>query len=117
MCRWPAEVRTLAPVHPKEANDGKGCAMRLFVANLPFDASRSELFDLFGRYGRIMHLELPLNPVTRRPMGIAVVAFYDRKDARRAARELEGFLLRGRLIRLDKRRHRARDARGRPGPL
>jgi RNA recognition motif-containing protein len=49
--------------------------MRLFVANLPFDASRRELFDLFGRYGRITHLELPLDPVTRRPLGLASSSF------------------------------------------
>ena len=79
--------------------------MRLFVGNLPLDTSPSELFDLFGRYGKITRLALPLHPVTHRVMGFALIVFYDRKHARRAARELEGFPIRGRLIRIEKRRH------------
>jgi len=91
--------------------------MRLFVTNLPFDASRDDVVDLFGRYGRITRVKLPVDPVTRRPLGFAVVVFWDRKDARRAARELQGFLVGDRMIRIDKRRRREQRSRGQPRTL
>ena len=77
--------------------------MRLFVGNLPYDVSRKELIELFGVYGRA-HVEIPLHPRTGLTMGFAIVRYYNRKEGRRALRELNGLLLAGRLLRVARNR-------------
>ena len=72
--------------------------MRLYVGNLPRGVSRNDLTALFGLYGTVTRVEIPLDPITRNSMGFGIVAFYDRKDARRAARQLNGYLLGGRVL-------------------
>jgi RNA recognition motif-containing protein len=78
--------------------------MELFIGNLSRDVSRSELYTLFSTYGAVQYASIPLNPVTRRPMGYGIVRLRDGGSADRAVKELDGLLLAGRLIRVSYRR-------------
>jgi cold-inducible RNA-binding protein len=77
--------------------------MELFIGNLSRAVSRSQLYNLFSTYGAVQYAIIPLNPVTRRPMGYGIVRIRDGGSADRAIRELDGLLLGGRLIRVSHR--------------
>ena len=80
--------------------------MLIFVGNLAWETSVSELLELVSRYGRVRHVEVPIHPRTKQPMGIGIVRFHDRADARHAMKELDSYPLRGRLLRVFVRRRR-----------
>lgn len=68
--------------HPslREASDKK-----VYVGNLGNNASRTELEDEFGYYGRLVSVW-----VARNPPGFAYVLFEDERDAKDAVRALDG---------------------------
>ena len=57
----------------------------MYVGNLGNNASKSELDEEFGYYGRIVSVW-----VARSPPGFAYIIFEDSQDARDAVRGLDG---------------------------
>lgn len=45
----------------------------MYVGNLPFSATESELRDLFSQYGAVTDIHLPMDRDTGRPRGFAFV--------------------------------------------
>ena len=61
---------------------------RLYVGNLSFDASDSDLLELFGGIGKVSKAEVVYHSKTQRSKGYAFVEFLSMDDAKRAVEEL-----------------------------
>ena len=60
---------------------------KIYVGSLPMDITERDLEDMFGRYGRIRHIELKIPP---RPPAFAFIEFTDDRDADDAVRARHG---------------------------
>ena len=62
---------------------------KIFVGNLNFKTSKDTLREVFGTYGTVMDVSIPVYHDTRRPKGFAFVAF-DNAQAAQAALKFSG---------------------------
>lgn len=88
--------------------------VRLFVGNLPYDATEQELRELFGAIGQLSSVFLPIDRETGRPRGFAFVEFVERGPAEEAVSRLNNQPFRGRGLSVSEAR--ARDDRGPSAP-
>lgn len=90
---------------------------KLYVGNLPFSISESELRDVFTPYGEIEELAMITDRDTGRPRGFAFVTFAS-QHAAESALEQNGKDLGGRALKvnmaMDKPRNGGRPGGGRP---
>ena len=77
----------------------------IYVGNLPFSASDSEVRDAFAAYGNVINVSLPTDRETGRPRGFAFVEMND-GDADTAINALDGANLGGRALRVNEARSR-----------
>jgi hypothetical protein len=61
---------------------------KLYVGNLSFDATESDLFDLFNGVGQVRNAEVVCHKYTQRSKGFAFVQMTTIEEARRAVEEL-----------------------------
>jgi RNA-binding proteins (RRM domain) len=61
---------------------------RLYVGNLSFDASESDLFELFSGVGLVQNVEIVANKHTQKSKGFAFVQMQTVDEAKRAVAEL-----------------------------
>jgi RNA recognition motif-containing protein len=61
---------------------------KLYVGNLSFDATESDLFELFNGVGQVRNAEVVCHKYTQRSKGFAFVQMTTIEEARRAVREL-----------------------------
>jgi RNA recognition motif-containing protein len=90
---------------------------KIYVGNLPFSATESEVRDLFAQHGTVESVALPTDRDTGRPRGFGFVQMAD-ADAQRAMQALNGFNLGGRALRVNEAQDRPRSpggGGGRPG--
>ncbi|XP_015916055.1 serine/arginine-rich splicing factor 10 [Parasteatoda tepidariorum] len=73
----------------------------LFVRNVPDSARPEELRRLFGKYGPITDVYIPLDYYNRRPRGFAYVQFEDIRDAEEALNELDRMRFYGRELEIE----------------
>lgn len=71
---------------------------RLYVGNLSYEATESELEDLFKGFGNVRSVEIIYNPRTYKSKGYAFIEMYQLDDARRAAEVLHGQPFMGREL-------------------
>ena len=71
-----------APVSTEVTNE------RLYVGNLSYDASESDLFDLFSGSGRVQNAEVVVNNRTQRSKGFAFVTMMSVDEAKKAVADL-----------------------------
>lgn len=71
---------------------------RLYVGNLAYEATESELEDLFKGFGNVRSVEIIYNPRTYKSKGYAFVEMYQLADARKAAEVLHGQPFMGREL-------------------
>ncbi len=81
-------------------------AVRLFVGNLPYDATEADLKELFSAVGQISYLSLPIDRETGRPRGFAFVEFNDPAQATEAVRQFNNQLFKGRPLAVNEARAR-----------
>ena len=74
---------------------------RLFVGNLHHGVSEEELRGLLGRVGEIRSVYIPLDRLTGRSRGFALVEVASEKDAREIVREFNGYVLDLRRLRVE----------------
>ena len=71
---------------------------RLYVGNLSYEATESELEDLFKGFGNVKSVDIIYNPRTYKSKGYAFVEMYQLDDARKAAEVLHGQPFMGREL-------------------
>ena len=105
------DVEQRESADPDTAVSAVGC--RLFVRNLPYTATESDLVEAFGSYGDLTEVHVVLNKETQKSKGIAFVEFEDEACASAALQEMDGSIFRGRLIHIlpsQEKRHKAQIA-------
>ncbi|GEP42118.1 RNA recognition motif domain-containing protein [Brevifollis gellanilyticus] len=99
--RPPREPREPKPRRESAApNPGEISTERLYVGNLSYDASESDLFELFNGVGSVRNAEVVVNSRTQRSKGFAFVTMGTVEEARRAVTELHGKEFMGRPLQL-----------------
>jgi RNA recognition motif-containing protein len=88
-------------------------AVRLFIGNLPYDATETELRGHFAPVGAPLQVLVPVDRETGRPRGFAFVEFAEREVAEEVIRRFNGQSFKGRPLAVSEAR--AREDRG-PGP-
>jgi len=86
---------------------------RLYIGNLSYDASESDLFELFNGVGAVKNAEVVVNSRTQRSKGFAFVTMDGVEEARRAVAELHGKDFMGRPLQLSGAKPSQRDHSGR----
>jgi hypothetical protein len=81
-------------------NPGEISTERLYVGNLSYDATESDLFELFNGVGSVRNAEVVVNSRTERSKGFAFVTMGTVEEARRAVTELHGKEFMGRPLQL-----------------
>ncbi len=89
-------------------------AAKLFVGNLDFNTTRSELEQLFAQAGQLRDVFLPTDRETNRPRGFAFVEFENDEDATQAIERFNGHELSGRALRVNAAEERPRGGGGAP---
>ncbi|HJM74842.1 MAG TPA: RNA-binding protein [Dehalococcoidia bacterium] len=77
----------------------------IYVGNLPFTASDSEVRDAFAAHGNVINVSLPTDRETGRPRGFGFVEMDD-ADAEKAISALDGTDFGGRSLRVNEARSR-----------
>lgn len=97
----PREAREPRPRRDTPAvNPADITTERLYVGNLSYDASESDLFELFNGVGAVRNAEVVVNSRTQRSKGFAFVTMGSVDEARRAVAELNGKDFMGRPLQL-----------------
>lgn len=63
---------------------------KMYVGNLPFEATETEISDLFSEYGAVSEVAVIMDRFTQRPRGFAFVTMESREDMERAIEGLDG---------------------------
>lgn len=85
---------------PPSVNPADITTDRLYVGNLSYDATESDLFELFNGVGAVKNAEVVVNSRTQRSKGFAFVTMGSVDEARRAVQELSGKDFMGRPLQL-----------------
>lgn len=74
---------------------------KIFVGNLNYETTETELNDLFSEAGQIVDIFVPADRVTGRPRGFAIIEFATPDQAAEAIEKFEGASLGGRTLRVN----------------
>jgi cold-inducible RNA-binding protein len=88
--------------------------VRLFVGNLPYQATEDDLRTHFAQVGKPTQIVRPLDRETGRARGFAFVEYAERTEAEAAIKQFDGQLFMGRPLAVSEAR--AREDRGPGGP-
>ena len=88
--------------------------VRLFVGNLPYQATEDDLRTHFSQVGQPTQIVRPLDRETGRARGFAFVEYAERSVAENAIKQFDGQLFMGRPLAVSEAR--AREERGPGGP-
>ncbi len=80
-------------------------AQKIYVGNLPFDASEGAVQELFAAYGEVMSVALPTDRETGRPRGFGFVEMSS-ADAAKAISALNGKDFGGRALNVNEAKPR-----------
>ncbi|MFH1279282.1 MAG: RNA-binding protein [Candidatus Eisenbacteria bacterium] len=85
--------------------------MKMYVGNLPFSATETELRDMFGRHGSVESVSLITDRDTGRPRGFGFVEMNDGAEAAMSA--LNGTEMGGRNLTVSEAKKREDNGGGR----
>ncbi len=88
--------------------------MNIYVGNLPYSTTESELRDLFANYGEVISAVIIIDRYTGRSKGFGFVEMANQREGETAIAELDGYLFNGRNLRVNLAR--PRPPRPRRGP-
>ena len=71
---------------------------RLFIRNLSYSITEDDITQLFNEYGPLSEVLLPLDKMTKKPIGLGFVTFMLPEHAVKAYSEMDGKIFHGRLI-------------------
>ncbi len=81
-------------------------SVRLFVGNLSYDVTETDLREFFSDVGPLATVIIPMDRDTGKPRGFAFVEFSDQKQADEATRRLSNQPLKGRNVTINEARAR-----------
>ena len=87
--------------------------IRLFVGNLPYNVTETELREFFSAVGSLSYIYLPVDRETGKLRGFAFIEFSDPAHTEAAIRSLNNHLFKGRPLVV--REARVKEDRPRPG--
>ena len=87
-------------------------SVRLFVGNLPYDATEEEIREHFSTVGNLSYVSIPLDRETGKKRGFAFVEYADAEQAEEAIRQFNNQPFKGRPLAVNEAR--AREAGPRP---
>src|SRR4029077_6791557 len=87
-------------------------SVRLFVGNLPYDATEDEIRQHFSSVGNLSYVSIPLDRETGKKRGFAFVEFADAQQAQEAIRQFKNQPFKGRPLAVNEAR--AKEAGPRP---
>ncbi|GMM57565.1 RNA-binding ribosome biosynthesis protein [Maudiozyma humilis] len=87
----------------------KGASGKIIVKNLPFEATRKDVFELFNSFGQLKSVRVP-KKFDKSARGFAFVEFLLPKEAENAMDQLQGVHLLGRRLVMQYAEHDAEDA-------
>jgi len=90
-------------------------AKKLYVGNLSYSTTESNLADLFGQVGTVAAVTLVTDRMTGRSKGFACVEMADEAAAQEAIKQLDGKDLDGRALKVAEARPPQQFSRGRGG--
>jgi cold-inducible RNA-binding protein len=79
----------------------------IYVGNLPFDTTESEIHDLFSAHGEVERVQIITDRDTGRPRGFCFVEMTDENAGRNAIEALNGTELGGRSLTVNEAKPRA----------
>lgn len=90
------------PYQPNEGMEGDELdnQFKLYVGNIDYAATESELAAHFSQYGQVVYVNIPVNRYTGRARGFGFVTFASKEDAERAM-ALNGSEFKGRQIQVN----------------
>lgn len=80
--------------------------MRIYVGNLSYDTSETELKEAFEQYGEVESAQILVDKYTNRSRGFAFVEMPDSSQAQAAITGLNGTELSGRTLKVNEARPR-----------
>ena len=80
--------------------------MKIYVGNLPFEMSQSDVQDMFTEHGDVAEVTLIMDRDTGRPKGFGFVEMPDKSAAIKAMEALDGKEFSGRQIRVNEAKPR-----------
>lgn len=102
------------------SKDGEQSDNTLRVSNLTKAVTEDDLYELFGRFGRVSRVSLPRVEVTvngaivKEPRGFAYIAYHHHDDAARALEKLQGYGYDHLIIKLEWAKPTNKDGNGPP---
>ncbi len=85
---------------------------KIYVGNLPFSSTESDLRSLFARHGDVTSVNVIMDRETGRARGFAFVEMAQEDSAREAIRALDGTDLDGRSLRVNEAEDKPRGGGG-----
>src|SRR5262245_62053448 len=79
-------------------------SVRLFVGNLPYDATEEEIRQHFSQVGTLSYVSIPLDRETGKKRGFAFVEFADAQQAQEAIRQFNNQPFKGRPLAVNEAR-------------
>src|ERR1700761_7264247 len=73
----------------------------VFIGNIPYGVSEEQITDIFGRIGNVMNFRLVYDKETGKPKGFGFLEYGDVDAAASAVRNLNGFEIMGRELKVD----------------
>jgi RNA recognition motif-containing protein len=86
--------------------------MNIYVANIPFKASESELKELFEQHGEVTSAKIVMDKLTNRSRGFGFVEMADSAAAKQAITELNGYSFLGKELVVNEARPKTDAPRG-----
>ncbi len=77
---------------------------KLYVGNMSFNTTETELRDAFGQFGSVTDVYIANDRETGRPRGFAFVTFSTDTESKLAAEKMNGFDLGGRQLTVNEAR-------------
>ncbi|RDX60701.1 RNA-binding protein CP33, chloroplastic [Mucuna pruriens] len=98
-----AETETFEKAEQEEQKNvsDSNDAGRLYVGNLPYSITNSQLAELFGEAGTVVSAEIVYDRVTDRSRGFAFVTMGSVEDAKEAIRMFDGSQVGGRTVKVN----------------
>ena len=97
---------------PRASRVRKRTMFKIYVGNLSFDATESEVEQLFGQHGEVQSVAIVTDRDTGRSRGFGFVEMTDDAQGQAAIDAIDGSELGGRSLKVNKARPRERDQRG-----